>query len=631
MSENQNQPSSQPNDQTQPAQTALPVESQVDSPQDTQQQETQSQGTESQDEQPTDPPKRNQRVLIGSQRDAAAVHQDKKRDWYVPGQDKEATEKDSGKKDAGEEKPTAAPVEATPAVSEEPQPVAAKTEPVEAPPASPLAEEVPPPAEIPAAETPAAETPAAVPPVVEPTVEAATVEAATIEAATIEAATAEAATVEVSDIDMGDFDQASASVPVPGRHFPPPNIRGQLPAELEDELSEALGDASIDDLMAGSESVTNQELLEPESRHDGKVVAVQRDDVFVELGAREQGIVPLKLFEEPPEVGAELKVIVTRFNQTDGVYDLLVPNASADVSDWSDIMEGMLVTAVVSGHNTGGLECEVNKIRGFIPVSHISLYRVENLEEFVGEKFICLVTEADPERRNLVLSRRAVLEKEKEEARKELLASLEVGQIHEGVVRKIMDFGAFVDIGGVDGLVHISQLAWGRVEHPSEVLTEGQAIKVKILKMDENANRIGLGYRDMIESPWTGIEEKYPVNALVKGKVTKLMEFGAFIELEPGVEGLAHISELSHKRIWRTSDAVSEGQEVEVMVKSLDTKAQRIGLSLKDALPELKTDEKKDESELPEPAVQKAPAKPSKPLKGGLGSGAGGEEFGLKW
>ncbi|MBN2293309.1 MAG: S1 RNA-binding domain-containing protein [Pirellulales bacterium] len=608
MSESPNQPTNHSDDQAQSEQTAPPVDSQADSTEQTQQQP----------ERESDPTKRGQRVLIGSQRDAAAVHMNKKRDWYVPGQnqDKDVAEKDSGKKDADEQTPTetapvetaptdTAPVETAPVESEEPQPVEAATQPAETTPPAPAVEETATEADIPAAEPPAARTAAV--------------------------DTEDTDDIDMGDIDMGGFDKPTGPVPVPGRHFPPPNIRSKLPPELEDELNQALGDASIDDLMSGSDSVTSQELLEPESRHTGRVVAVQRDDVFVELGAREQGIVPLKLFEEPPKVGEELKVIVTRFNREDGVYDLLVPNASADVSDWSDLMEGMIVTATVTGHNTGGLECEVNKIRGFIPVSHISLYRVENLEEFVGEKFICLVTEADPERRNLVLSRRAVLEKEKEEARKELLASLEVGQIHEGVVRKIMDFGAFVDIGGVDGLVHISQLAWGRVEHPSEVLTEGQTIKVKILKMDENGNRIGLGYRDMIESPWTDIENKYPVNALVKGKVSKLMEFGAFIELEPGVEGLAHISELSHKRIWRTSDAVSEGQEVEVMIKSVDTKAQRIGLSLKDALPELKTEEKEEETDLPEAAVSKAPANPSKPLKGGLGDGAGGEKFGLKW
>ena len=590
MSESPNQPSDHVDDQAQPEQTAPPVDNQADS---TQQPKTN-------DEAETDDPaKRLQRVLIGSQRDAAAVHQNKKRDWYVPGQEKQAAEKDSAQEDSAPEKPAETPV-----VVETPPPTAAVEE-TAAP--EPVVENI------------------AEPEAVEPAAAAAALDIG------MDMGGAMAGDLGVDlDIDL-DIGQAASVATPPGRHFPPPNIRGKLSPELEAELSLALGDASIDDLMAGSDSITSQPLLEPESRHTGRVVAVQRDDVFVELGAREQGIVPLKFFEEPPQVGSELNVIVSRFNQTDGVYDLLVPNASADVSDWSDLMEGMLVTAVITGHNAGGLECEVNKIRGFIPVSHISLYRVENLEEFVGEKFICLVTEADPGRRNLVLSRRAVLEKEQEEARKQLLASLEVGQIHEGVVRKLMDFGAFVDIGGVDGLVHISQLAWGRVQHPSEVLTEGQAIKVKILKMDETGNRISLGYRDMIESPWTDIEKKYPVNSLVTGKVSKLMEFGAFVELEPGVEGLVHISELSHKRLWRTSDAVSEGQEVEVMVKSVDAKAQRIGLSIKDALPELITEPKEDEAELAEAAVKKAPAKPSISLKGGLGKSSGGEEFGLNW
>jgi len=550
MSESPNQSSSQPNNQEQPAQTTPAVETQADgSPQQN--------GPRQPDGSPAKAPPdaSGQRVLIGSQRDAAAVHTDTKRDWYVPGE-----EKDSGQKDSAAENSAA----------EQKQPES------EAPSAAP------------------------------------------------------AASIDVEETAPADVEEIA---PVLTRHFPPPNIRGQLPPELEEELSMALGDASIDDLMSGSESITSQPLLETESRHTGRVMAVQRDNVFVELGAREQGIVPLKLFDEPPQPGTELTVIVTRFNHEDGLYDLLVPNASASVSDWSDLVEGMLVDAVVTGHNSGGLECEVNKIRGFIPVSHVSLYRVENLDEFVGEKFICLVTEADADRRNLVLSRRAVLEKEQEDARKELLASLEVGQVHEGVVRKIMDFGAFVDLGGVDGLIHISQLSWGRVEHPSEVLTEGQTVKVKVLKMDETGNRISLGYRDMIESPWTDVEQKYPVGSMVKGTVTKIMEFGAFVELEPGIEGLVHISELSHKRLWRVSDAVAEGQEVDVVIKSVDAKAQRIGLSMKDALPEVKSETKKEGDEPAEPATQKAlkNQKPSKPLKGGLGSGAGGEKFGLNW
>ena len=332
------------------------------------------------------------------------------------------------------------------------------------------------------------------------------------------------------------------------------------------------------------------------------------------------------------EIDAEVRVRVVRFNREDGLYELTRPGAAADVGDWSELEEGMIVEAKVTGHNTGGLECEVNRIRGFIPVSQIALYRVEDLAQFVDEKFTCLVTEANPERRNLVLSRRAMLEREKEEARQSLLASLEPGQVREGVVRKLVDFGAFVDLGGVDGLLHVSQLAWSRVNHPSEVLHEGQTIEVKIQSVDRTTNRISLGYRDMLENPWNDAEMKYPVNTPVRGKVSKLMEFGAFVELEPGVEGLIHISELSHKRVWRASDIVNEGEEVEVLVLSVDAEAQRISLSMKGLIPEPKPAEKEESSGSDEPPPAPKPRKkPSQPLKGGLGRSPGGAQFGLKW
>jgi small subunit ribosomal protein S1 len=371
-------------------------------------------------------------------------------------------------------------------------------------------------------------------------------------------------------------------------------------------------------------------MLESDSRHTGRVLMIHNEDVFVELGGREQGMLPLKQFDERPELDAEVQVRVVRFNREDGLYELSRVGSAASVADWSDLEEGMMIEARVTGQNTGGLECEVNHIRGFIPVSQISLYRVDDMSEFVGEKLTCLVTECNPRRRNLVLSRRAVLEREQEEARKQLLESLEPGQIHEGVVRKLVDFGAFVDLGGVDGLLHISQLAWGRVNHPREVLHEGQQIKVKIESVDKQTRRISLAYRDLFENPWENVEMKYPVTGTVHGKVTKLMEYGAFVELEPGVEGLVHISELSHKRVWRVSDVVKEGDEVDAVVLSIDEDAQRISLSIKETIEEPKP-AAKDESKPDEPAPPaKRRQKPSKPLQGGLGRSSGGQ-FGLKW
>jgi len=419
-----------------------------------------------------------------------------------------------------------------------------------------------------------------------------------------------------------------------GPRVPLPNLREELPSELESEYERALGDDPLEELIDGPGSEAGP--LASETRHQGRIVAVGREDVFVDLGRREQGRLSLRQFDEPPQVGTIIEVIVERFNEEDGLYELSIPNVAVEVDDWGDLAEGMLVEAHVTGHNSGGLECEVNRIRGFIPISQIALYRVEGLEEFVGQRFVCLVTEANRARRNLVLSRRAVLEREQQEARQRLLDSLEPGQVREGVVRKLTDFGAFVDLGGVDGLVHVSRLAWHRVEDPREVLQEGQQIKVKVEKVDRATGRIGLSYRDMVENPWHRAAEKYQPNSVVQGRVTRLMDFGAFVQLEPGVEGLVHISELAYRRVWRASDVVSEGQEVEVLVLSVDAEAQRISLSMKalETRPQAAKDSQADQAggQPPEPPqTKRKKRRPSRPLSGGLGRAPGGEQFGLKW
>ena len=353
--------------------------------------------------------------------------------------------------------------------------------------------------------------------------------------------------------------------------FPPgPCGEDTFPQDMDAELQPGPCDTSFDALMRGGDVLGNEEALEPESRHTGRVVAVRRDEVFLDLGGREQGCVPLRQFAKPPKPGDTVEVVVQRLNADDGLYDLRLPDAAADVSDWDDLHEGMLVDAQVTGHNTGGLECEVNHIRGFIPISQVAIYRVEDLAQFVGQRMTCLITEANPMRRNLVLSRREVLEREKEEARAETprLAPARPGPRGRGA--EAHGLRRLRRLGGVDGLVHVSQLAWGRVNHPRDVLAEGQKIQVKIEKIDRDTGKIGLSYRDLLENPWTRPAAKYPPHGVVHGKVTKLMEFGAFVELEPGVEGLVHISELSHKRVWRASDVVHEGDEIDVMVLSVN-------------------------------------------------------------
>jgi predicted RNA-binding protein with RPS1 domain len=421
--------------------------------------------------------------------------------------------------------------------------------------------------------------------------------------------------------------QVVAAIGMPQAPVPRPSVREKLSSDLEDELNRAMGDASMDELLGGG-AEGGEAAFEADSLQTGRVVAIRRDDVFVEFNGRQQGIASLQLFDTPPQIGAEIQVAVRRLNPDDGLYELSLPNRAVQVEDWSDLAEGMLVDAQVTGHNTGGLECEVNHIRGFIPVSQIALFRVEDLAQFVGQRFTCVITEANPDRRNLVLSRRAVLEREREETRQKLLESLRPGQIHDGVVRKLMDFGAFIDLGGVDGLLHVSQLAWGRVKHPSDVLQEGQQIKVRVDRVDPETGKISLAYRDLMESPWTAASQKYLPNTVVRGTVTKLMDFGAFVELEPGIEGLVHISELSHKRVFRCSDVVKEGQEVEVMVLSVDSDAKRISLSMKELSAPPEPEKKEEDS--PGPAASKKKQKPAGPLLGGIG-GKTGDRFGLKW
>jgi small subunit ribosomal protein S1 len=191
-----------------------------------------------------------------------------------------------------------------------------------------------------------------------------------------------------------------------------------------------------------------------------------------------------------PELGAKLEVSIASFDAEDGLYRLSVPGAATPVGNWSQVQEGMIVEARVTGVNKGGLECEVSNLRGFIPASQTSLYRVEDLAQFVGQKLECLVTEVNPRKRKLVVSRRAVLEREKEQSRERLIGELSPGQVREGIVRDVRDFGAFIDLGGVDGLLHVSQLSWSRVNHPSELLQAGQSVTVKITKIDATSRKI---------------------------------------------------------------------------------------------------------------------------------------------
>jgi predicted RNA-binding protein with RPS1 domain len=417
-----------------------------------------------------------------------------------------------------------------------------------------------------------------------------------------------------------------------------PTTRGQLSDDLEAELAAALGeDSSLNEMIDQSATPNVGATLAPETKCQARVLSTTDMFVFLELPGYNQGALPAQQIEgELPAVGSMLEVMVNRYSADEGLYEVSVNSAAVSVSDWSQVNEGMVVEARVTGHNKGGLECEVNRLRGFMPAGQISIYRVENLEQFVGQKMNCVVTEANPDRRNLILSARALMERDQAAAKEKLLAEIEVGQEREAVVRSLRDFGAFCDLGGIDGLIHISQMSWERVRHPKDLLEEGQKVKVKIQKIDPQTGKISLSLRDFHANPWASVAMKYPVSSIVKATVSRVMEFGAFIKLEPGVEGLVHVSELSYKRVWRVSDALTEGQEVEAKVLSIDVDAQRMSLSIK-ALEAKPAPAPKEGEAAAEPAVEEVPAPVKRSnvnreqLKGGLGKPSGGEQFGLKW
>ncbi len=373
-----------------------------------------------------------------------------------------------------------------------------------------------------------------------------------------------------------------------------------MSADLESELESALADADLNGLLTGDATTPGSRNLEEGSRQSCRVIKIHQDNVFVSLGGPDEGVIPLLQFTDMPKVDDLIEGIIRGFNREDGLYELAIPGEATNVEDWSDIQEGLIVEAVVESSNTGGLECKVGNIRGFIPMRQISEFRIEEVASYIGQRLLCVVLEANPRRGNLVLSHRAVMERERQEKRAERLASLEVGQPAEGIVRKVMDFGAFVDIGGLDGLIHISQLSWDKIKHPSEVVQEGDKIQVRIEKIDPATGKIGLSYRSLQENPWDTVEAQFAPGTVVKGTVSRIANFGAFVKIATGVEGLIHVSELAHRRIASVASVVQEGQEVEVKVLSVDRESQRISLSLKAniAKPEPEASSKPTEPEL---------------------------------
>ena len=429
---------------------------------------------------------------------------------------------------------------------------------------------------------------------------------------------------------------APADVLPPAKRVAVPNLRSNLDDELEAEFAAAIEGVAIDDVLAAQAAIKAEAPLEPGSRVTGVVLSIGSDTAFIDLGGRRQGALKLAGYldrgEDLPEVGAAVELSVGGRNEEDGLYEVAPANRAVAVEDWSQLEAGMVVEARVTAANKGGLECEVAGLRGFMPASLVSTWRIENFEEMVGQTLESLVTEIVPAARRLVLSRRAVIEKQAAEAKAKMLETLEAGAEFDGIVRSVREFGAFVDIGnGVEGLVHVSELSWDRVANPADVLQQGQKIRVIVKKVDHETGKIGLSARDIIENPWKRAADKYHVGATVRGRVSRIAQFGAFVKLEPGVEGLVHISEIATRRIRSVGDVVKEGEAVECRVLAVDPDEQRLSLSIKALAPPPAVAQAPEPQE-PEPESPPAvPTKRKTPLKGGVGSDSDGARFGLRW
>ncbi len=326
----------------------------------------------------------------------------------------------------------------------------------------------------------------------------------------------------------------------------------------------------------------------------GTVIQITKDYVVVDIGYKSEGQVPLNEFIPVPggdpqiKIGDKVEVLVeSRENDTGMV--VLSKEKADKMRIWDEISAACerdeLVEGMIVGRVKGGLSVDIG-VKAFLPGSQVDIRPVRNLDKLIGEKFKFKVIKFNKKRGNIVLSRRVLLEKEREELKKETLKNLKEGAVLKGVVKNLTDYGAFIDLGGIDGLLHVTDMSWGRIGHPSEMFEVGQEVRVVVLKFDPASERVSLGLKQIQEDPWHRADEKYPVGTRVKGKVVSLTDYGAFIELEQGVEGLVHVSEMSWtKRVKHPSKLLNAGEPVEAVVLDIDPKAKRISLGMKQIEP----------------------------------------------
>jgi len=363
-------------------------------------------------------------------------------------------------------------------------------------------------------------------------------------------------------------------------------------AEIDREVAEAMSSMEAEDLaelsgglMLGSSGGSDIEMLGSGTELTGTVVGVSGDDVFLDFGTKQQGVVPRSQFgkKEAVDNGRRVDVTVERYDADAG---LLIVNRKGALqrATWTNLAVGMMVEGRVTGVIKGGLELDLKGIRAFMPGSQADIAPMKDVSLLLNEVVRCEVIELDRRGKNVIVSRRKALEKELAESREKLKEELEAGQTRKGIVRRIAEFGAFVDLGGIDGLLHIRDMSWGTVAKVTDIVQEGDKVEVMVLKVDTKRDRISLGLKQIQPDPWQAAGDSYPEGTTVQVRVVRLADFGAFAELEPGIEGLIPISEMGWTRVKSSADVVSVGEMVECKVIRVEPAKRKLALSIRQAL-----------------------------------------------
>ena len=361
-------------------------------------------------------------------------------------------------------------------------------------------------------------------------------------------------------------------------------------SDWEQELSEALSGVAETALA----TLEAEHAINVNKIVDGRVIRVDDEQVLVDIGYKSEGTISLREWEEdeePPQEGDLVQVLVEEVEEDTGRVDdpngmiALSKTKAQKILRWQEMMksveEGQVVTGKVTRKIKGGLLVDIG-VNVFLPASQVDIRRPHDIGDYIGRTVQCEVLKIDEARRNIVVSRRSLIEKQRQEDRTALLSELEVGQLRKGVVKNIAEFGAFVDLGGIDGLLHITDMSWGRIGHPSEMVSIDQEIEVQILDINQEKEKIALGLKQKFNSPWENVDEKYSLNAVVRGTVVNVMSYGAFIKLEEGIEGLVHISEMSWtKRISHPNELVQIGDEIDVVILRVHKDKEEISLGMK--------------------------------------------------